>query len=562
MIINISHLPENPWVYLFKSSWWKILYVWKAKNIKKRVKQYFNTDIWIWKQEMVSKSANVDFMIAQTEQEAFILESNLIKEYQPRYNTLLKWDNSYTYIKITNHDFPQIVLTRFKDNDWAIYIWPKAYRQDLKKMLQLLRQFFLYRNCTNTQFSKWILCQDYIFWLCSWWCSKQIKISWTWVLWIEKEDLKLSSDFKLDRNKVIAKYKDNINIIIDFFNWKTQSVQDRILEEINISISKENFERASFLKNIYLKIQSYTEKQSVELSNPFDWYFYKIWIVWDWYVFVVLKFHRWKLIDIIKWKEYFEDTSFNLLKITLEEEFGKMKILKSTKIFSIWASYNIDKNYDISDILIILDNIIESVIISTSMENDNLLDQILKILQNRYNLKNYPYRIECIDISHLSWSYTSWWLSCMTWWLLNKKWYRMYKINSESTNASDDYAAIKEVLYRRFSNSSTWLPDLFVIDWWKWQLWVLKKLIEKEKWFEDLFKKVDFISIWKWSARKVSWKLAWNKEKIFYIDNNWIIKNIDISYDNADKLLIKLRDEAHRFSNSYRKKQMSKEFKI
>ncbi len=565
--MQTSHLPNLPWIYMFKLKSGKILYIWKAKNIKKRVSQYFNNNIWVWKEDMISRAEFVDFIITQTEQEALILENNMIKKYQPRYNTLLKWDNSYTYIKITNEDFPQILLTRFKDDDGAIYVWPKTYRRDLKKMIQFLRQIFLFRWCWKTQFRKWELCSDYTFGLCSWRCNKYLIFN-NWEPKIDN-DISNSKEF-VERNNEQLKslYNKNINLIIDFFNWNIQEVEKEIINQINYSVSKENYERAAFLRDTYKNIKNYTQKQTIELSVPITWYFYKIINISDWYVFVIVKFYRWKLIDIIKFKESVYDTNFSELKTKLENEFGKLYTLKKQKNLRLWLSYDIYKNQSdlidesLDDIESLLDNMLESFIVSTSMEKESLMDSVLTKLKEKYKFKNYPYKIECIDISHFSWEYVSWWLSSMSWWLLSKKDYRMYKIKSLDKWQSDDYKSIKEILIRRFKNSNNPYPDLFVIDWWKWQLSIVKKLIQSDSFFEELFTVVDFISIWKWVARATWNKIAWEKEKVFLLDSWLNIKSYDIEYDESDKILIKLRDESHRFANSYRKKQMSKKWKI
>ena len=117
-------IPEQPGVYLFKDKKGNVLYIGKAKNLKKRVQQYFIPGS-LWKQEMLFHATNIDFFTVKNESEALYLEDNLIKQYVPEYNNMLKWSNSYAYIKITNEDFPEIFLTRKKSKDDSIYIWPK-----------------------------------------------------------------------------------------------------------------------------------------------------------------------------------------------------------------------------------------------------------------------------------------------------------------------------------------------------------------------------------------------------------------------------------------------------
>jgi excinuclease ABC subunit C len=110
-LIFTSHIPQSPGIYIFKDSDGAILYIGKAKNLLKRVQQYF-TPGSLWKQDMLSHATNIEHIVVQSDNEAYLLESNLIKQHQPPYNSLLKWDNSYIFVKITNEDFGQITLTR------------------------------------------------------------------------------------------------------------------------------------------------------------------------------------------------------------------------------------------------------------------------------------------------------------------------------------------------------------------------------------------------------------------------------------------------------------------
>lgn len=199
-----EHIPTTPWVYIFRDNKKEILYVGKAKNLQKRLIQYFAP--WsVWKQDMLNKAKDMEFINCQSEQEALLLESNLIKQHQPIYNRLLKWDNSYVYIKLSHHRFPQITLTRRKSDDWAIYIGPKSNTQELKKLLQVLRQYIQYRTCSDQQFWKGVLCNDYIFGLCKGRCiyaqhdKKEVLLSH------DKPDLKSIEyiDKLLDQAKIL-----------------------------------------------------------------------------------------------------------------------------------------------------------------------------------------------------------------------------------------------------------------------------------------------------------------------------------------------------------------------
>ncbi len=201
---------------------------------------------------------------------------------------------------------------------------------------------------------------------------------------------------------------------------------------------------------------------------------------------------------------------------------------------------NIDLDNEIlKEIEKFLDNNLDNFIAQNILKDQKNIDELLRKIQTKFNLKNYPYKIICLDISHNSWQNPVGWISAMKWWFLSKKDYRQIKIPTELWG--NDYESIKFCLNKYFENNQA---DLVIIDWWKGQLNTIFNLPNK------ILLKTDFISIWKWKARKRSWKLEW-KHEIFYT-LNW---EIPVNYELLeDKLLIKLRDEAHRFANKYRTK--------
>ena len=219
----------------------------------------------------------------------------------------------------------------------------------------------------------------------------------------------------------------------------------------------------------------------------------------------------------------------------------------------------------------------DSYLLVNTIQWSWIINELLKTLQIRYSLSNFPYQVECLDISHLWGDRTSWWLSAITWWLPDKKRYRKYKI---ITSKNDDYLSLKEVLIRRFKisgikgtssqereNNVFHLPDVFILDGWKGQLGILNELLKEYPQFQKIMDNVQFCSLGKWEARhkatigKTSKKSNEQIGEKLYTRSNWKIIENNFIYDNADKILIKLRDEAHRFSNAYRKKQEEISFK-
>ena len=556
MQIDISYIPQEPWVYLFKDSKGTILYIWKAKNLQKRVSQYFTPNS-LRKQEMVHQASKVDFFVVANESESLYLESNLIKKHKPFFNCMLKWWNWYTYIKLTNSDFPQVITTRKKKADKSTYIGPKHNTKELKKLMQYLRTILKYRTCPNSQFAEWKVCSDAYFWLCWWWCEK--------------------SKSKATLSNSISEYRKNLQIFSSFFKWNTKPIEKKLLLEIDRAVHNQNFERASQVRDIYMHIEQLVEKQHVELWKNLTWYILAIKEVGESHLCILLNFYEWKLIDIVRQNIPMEDWDIYWIKSWIEADIWDLiqqndSTFNSASVFSFlafsrWISFNKSEQIALKNML---EWFFDSYIVASSVNGPWLHNELLEQLQNRYEFKQFPNWVECIDVSHMNWNRTSWWLSCMIWWLLEKKKYRKYKIQSVSEKV-DDYAALKEILKRRFIwKDFSDYPDIFILDWWVGQLNVVKDLYKENPEFRKVFEKVDFVSLWKWEARQKSsigqtskrWKNNTIWEKIYrFIDNNFQIKAIPIVYDQADRFLIKLRDEAHRFSNVYRKQQMKNELK-
>ena len=166
---------------------------------------------------------------------------------------------------------------------------------------------------------------------------------------------------------------------------------------------------------------------------------------------------------------------------------------------------------------------LDSFIANYIFKDEKNIDEILKNIQKKFNLKNYPYKIVCLDISHTNWKNPTWWLSAMKWWILSKKDYRQFKIPKSLW--WDDYNSLKYCILKYFENNTT---DLFILDGGKWQFNIIYDLPN------EILEKVDFISIGKWKARKRKWKLEWKNEIFFTAE-----KEIEVDYSNfEDKLLI------------------------
>lgn len=341
---------------------------------------------------------------------------------------------------------------------------------------------------------------------------------------------------------------------MSLFKWDTVPIQKEIKKQLQEAVIEERFERAAKLRDIYFHVQQLTEQQIVVLSKPHTGYLLEIRKIGHMFVYVLINVFEWKIIDIIRHKQAISDVDEDQMLSYFKTEVGDFMVEKDATMM-FWYTKGIKLSQkDKKNIKQLIDWLFESYCMATSFEEDNVNNILLESIQKKYHLQQFPYHMEAIDISHLSWWWISGWLSCMKWWLPYPKWYRKYKIQTKN----NDYAWLKEVLLRRVKNTED-LPNILLIDWWKWQLNIIKKFIVENKQYAEVIKKMDIVSLGKGKARKRSNKQE-IQEIIYYFDAKWLIKNVPLTYDQSDRLLTKLRDQAHKFANTYRKQQMKAEF--
>jgi excinuclease ABC subunit C len=516
-MIDLSNIPTNPGCYLFSDKKNNVIYVGKAKNLKKRVKSYFQ------KKDLDTKTAvmleyvdSVDFIATDNEVEALVLENNLIKKNSPKYNINLKDSKRFAYIQLTDDDFPRILYARGPSGKGKFYgpFVSAAARDDI---LWLLKKTFQIRTCKRMPKKA---CLRYHINLCLAPCIKKVS----------KKD-----------------YSDVISRVEMVLKGKTGELVKSLASEMKEASKKEDFEHALELRNQISAIKWLSEKQDMERLKRYNEDIIN-YITKGGKVYLIL-FNIYA--GILKNKQEFE---FNYNDDFLEEfivqyysenNVPKELILPKQTDESI-VSFLTEKREGAVSVKVpqkgdkkrLLDLVKMNVELTFFGDTEKLVD-----LKNELKLQDIPTVIECFDVSHLSGTST---VASMVQFRNarpDKSNYRRFKIRT--VEGIDDVAAIGEVVkrrYKRLKREKTSMPDLIIIDGGMGQLnSALNQL-------SDLELKIPVISI----AKKF--------EKI-YVPGLSFPVSLD-KKSKAQKLIQEIRDEAHRFALSYskilRKKEMIK----
>ena len=549
---KIKSVPGKPGVYLMKDISSSVLYVGKALNLRNRIKSYFSTSKSLPTkiQHLIKNVDDFDLIFTSTEQEALILENNMIKWHQPKFNARLKDDKSYPFIKINlSEEFPQIYFTRKIKKDGSRYFGPFASAKSVRNTLTLLKKLFPYRSCTKE---------------------------------ITGNDPKPCLDFhikqcmgpcigKIDQNG----YLEIINEVILFLEGNTSKVTNSITEKMKIASKKLEFEKAAIFRNQLESIELIKEKQKViqhENSN-FDSIAITSIEKTSWIEIFFIR--QGKLIG----QDHFTmhngfDSEINLILKAFIMQFYEInpyippEILIQTEIEDMvsvqnWLSQKKQSNVSIKipirgNKLKILNMSIENSKQKASIESSVAkfptkdTSKMLKDLQEILNLPRFPERIECYDISNISGTNSVASMSVFYNGKPSPNNYRKFKI--KSVKGINDYAMIKEVLERRFkaiaqkptektsklqNQQLSEIPDLVLIDGGKGHLSSAVQVF-----LELGINHIPLASI------------AKQNEEIF-IPN--FSEPVEFS-SNSESLSIlqKIRDEAHRFAINYHRKLRSK----
>jgi excinuclease ABC subunit C len=523
-MVDLTQIPINPGCYLFKDGKGKILYVGKAKNLKKRVSSYFNKKNHDPKTEiLVSLIKDVSFIVTNNEVEALILENNLIKKNQPKYNIDLKDARRYAYLKITDEKFPRVVLLRKRTSkDKGEYFGPFVSGSAREEIKSYVQKTFQIRTCNKLPKRE---CLRYHIDLCSGPCIGKIS---------EKD------------------YKRDVNSAREILSGNIKPVIKKLKSEMTNSSQKNNFEKALTLRDRISSLNYLSEKQMVQREKKYDEdiinYVFKDGKI----MLIVFNIHKGMLLNKQEFCFDYYENSFSqfLIRFYDHNRVPKELILphKIDQSIEKYLQIKLNKSDKSNKKNSFLRKKKFKVIVPKIGEKKKLLDLVLKnielsffsnlsalnVLREKLRLENLPNVIECFDISHLGGTMIVASMTQFRYGKPDKSNYRRFRIKTVKGN--DDFASIAEVVRRRYSRllkDNAPMPDLIVIDGGKGQLsFAVNEL-------KDLGLKLPIIGL----AKKF--------EEIYLPGMSMPLR---LSHKNKGlQLLQRVRDEAHRFAISYNK---------
>lgn len=535
--LQIRSLPASPGVYQYFDNQDKIIYVGKAKNLKNRVASYFNKESGNGGKLriLVSKIARIEYMVVDTELDALLLENNLIKKYQPRYNILLKDDKTFPWICIKNEDYPRVFSTRNRISDGSEYFGPYASVKMMRTILDLIRQLYPIRSCNydlkpqHISSGKFNVCLDYHIGKCLGPC--------------------IGAQNEND-------YSENIKEIKNIIKGDIVSLVNNLKTRMMAFANKLEFEKAQLLKERIDILNAYRSKSLVvnpKINNVDVFSF----VAEEETAFVnFLKIINGAIVQThtLELKKRLEETNVQLLETAIAE----LYTLYGSHAKEIILPFKIELDFQTTKITIPLKGD-KKQLLELSARNakfyqlerqkrKDLVDpkrhskRILLQLQNDLKMNTIPECIECFDNSNFQGDFP---VAAMVQFLdakPNKKEYRHFNI--KTVVGPDDFHSMEEIIYRRYKRlleEQKALPQLIIVDGGKGQLSAAVKSLEKL----DLRGKISIIGI----AKKL--------EEIYFPDDSlplYINKKSE-----SLKLIQQLRDEAHRFGINHHRSKRDKD---
>jgi excinuclease ABC subunit C len=531
-------LPHQPGIYKYFDSTNTIIYVGKAKNLRKRVSSYFNKNQNSFKtQELVERIVNIEFTIVNTEQDALLLENALIKQYRPKYNISLKDDKTYPFIVIKKEPFPRVFFTRKKIKDGSEYLGPFTSVFYVRELLTFIKEYVPLRNCklnltpNNIAANKFKVCLEYHLGNCNGPCQGF---------------------------QTAQQYNEGLQHLRDILKGNTGSVIRHLKNEMADFASSLQFERAEAHRKKIEHLETYQAKSVIVSTNVSNADVFSI-LKEDDYAYInylmvnngtIVQTHTQELETKLDETEaetlsfaiaHFRQT-FNSLSKEIIVPF-EVDYLNDTIIQTIPKSGDKKKLLDLSlkNVDYFKAELRKRKMLHLEKKTDEQVNSVLKELQINLQLKSLPVHIECFDNSNFQGSFPVSACVCFKNGLPSKEDYR--KFNVKSVVGINDFASMKEAVYRhyrRFVDEKKPLPQLVIIDGGKGQL-------------SSALESIDALGL---TGKLTLIGLAKNEEELFFANDQQSIK-LDWNSEGL-KLIRRIRDEVHRFGITFHRSQRSK----
>lgn len=532
----IQNIPDKPGCYQYFDDKGSIIYVGKAKNLKKRVSSYFTKTHHDSPKTrtLVSKIKDIKYIVVDTEEDTFLLENNLIKEYQPRYNVMLKDDKTYASIVIRNEFFPRIIQTRNIIKDGSQYFGPYASTGSIKALLETIHKLYPIRTCSliltpeNIRNGKFKVCLEYHIKRCLGPC----------------EGLQSLEDYNKNVESVREILKGNINI-----------ASKSIYEDMQKLAADFKFEEAQKLKDKYILIENFKQRSTVVSSIMYNIDIFGYDEDSSAAYINFLSVHNGSVIRAytFEYKKKLDEQKEELLGLAILEMKDRFSKLAKEIVVPFYpdlilqdTEFTIPQRGDKLKLLkLSIQNVkqykVDKLKKAESLNPEQRSIRIVKGMQNDLHLKELPIHIECFDNSNIQGTNPV--SACVVFKMAkpSKQDYRHFIV--KTVEGPDDFSTMKEVVYRRYhrlKEENAPLPQLIIIDGGKGQLSAACESLKEL----DLYGKIAIVGI----AKRL--------EEIYYPEDS-IPLYLDKNSESL-KVIQHLRDEAHRFGITFHRNRRSK----
>ena len=535
----LATIPTKPGVYRYYDKDGTIIYVGKAKNLKRRVSSYFNKEQTGKTRVLVSRIVDIKFIVVESESEALLLENNLIKQFKPRYNIMLKDDKTYPWICVKNEPFPRVFLTRKKVNDGSDYYGPYPSVRTAHVLLDLLSQVYQIRSCkttlteVNVEKGKYRVCLDYHIHKCAGPCVGKVS--------------------KEDYRQMIAEVKEIIR-------GNLQGVLRDLKTQMMDHASRMEFEEAQVIKEKYELLENYRSRSTVVSTTihnvdvfsyvDAEQLFYVNYMrVVDGAVVYSNTVEMKRKLDetpeelltlaVTDLRQQFQSPAHEIVlpmkldydlggvEVTVPQRGDKMKLLELSRRNALQYKMDLEKQRSLVD-------------------PERHQKRVLNQLKEALHLPKLPEVMECFDNSNFQGDYP---VAAMVQFVNgkpNKNAYRHYNI--KTVVGPDDYASMKEVVRRRYSRlieEEKPLPDLIIADGGKGQMEVIREVVE-----DELHVNIAIAGLVKDDKHRT-------REMLFGFPPRTVGLRPD---SEIFKLMTFMQDEVHRFAITHHRKKFEKGF--